>query len=89
MASTKFDQNSKQWLMFRDLFQFVEYFWVIEDNKQYWEEMIKAADDFEQKYQSDKLFCAWIADFISQKELEFHEMKGDTYGEEGKTSGTM
>lgn len=84
-----FAQGSKERMMFNDLWEFCRKFWVIEDNKQYWEEMIKAADDFEQKYQSDKLFCAWIADFISQKELEFHEMKGDTYGKDGKTSGTM
>ena len=77
MASTKFDQKSKQWLMFRDLFQFVERFWIIQDNRQYWEEMIKAADDFEQKYQSDKLFCAWIAEFISQKEQEYHQKRGE------------
>lgn len=89
MARFDFGKGTVERNMFNDLWEYCQKFWVIEDNKQYWEEMIKAADDFEQKYQSDKLFCAWIADFISQKELEFHEMKGDTYGEDGKTNSTM
>lgn len=85
----EFAKGSKERNMFNDLWELCKNFWIVEDNDRYWTDLIHAADEFEKKYDGDKLFCSWIASFISQKELEFHEMKGDTYGEDGKTSSTM
>ena len=50
--------------------------------------MVDKVFELEEKYHSS-LFNSWMADFISTKETEYHDMKGDTYGEDGKTSGTM
>lgn len=89
MASVEFQKNDTQWLIFADLYQYCQRFWIPEANKQYWQDLVDATDALEEKYKSNKLLCAWMTDFISTKEAEYHEMKGDTYGEDGKTSGTM
>ena len=87
MASVEFQKTDTQWLIFADLYQYCQKFWIPEDNKQYWQDLVDATDALEEKYKSDKLLCAWLADFISTKETEYHEMKGDNDATEelGKT----
>ena len=88
MARFDFEKGTVERNMFNDLWEYCQKFWVVEDSKAYWEDLIKATDELEEKYHSS-LFNSWMADFISTKETEYHDMKGDTYGEDGKTSGTM
>ena len=88
MARFDFGKGTVERNMFNDLWEYCQKFWVVEDSKAYWEDLIKATDELEEKYHNS-LLNSWMADFISQKELEFHEMKGDTYGEDGKTNSTM
>ena len=77
MGSMKFERDSKEYGMFTDFWMYCQKFWIIEDNKQYWQDLVDATDALEEKYNSDKLLCSWMASFISQKECEYHEMKGD------------
>lgn len=89
MGKTKFEKGSEEYEMFTDFWMYCQKFWIAEDNNHYWQELVDATDILEDKYNKNKLLCAWMASFISQKELEFHKLKGDSYGEDGKTSSTM
>lgn len=88
MARLDFANGSEERAMFNDLWNFCQDFWIPEEGKDYWNNLVDAAENLEQKYHNS-LLCSWVADFISQKEAEYHDMKGDTYGEDGETSGTM
>ena len=88
MARFDFAKGTVERNIFNDFWEYCQTYWVVEDSKAYWESLIKATDELEEKYH-DKLLCSWMASFISQKEAEYHDMKGDTYGEDGETSGTM
>ena len=50
MASVEFQKTDTQWLIFADLYQYCQKFWIPEDNKQYWQDLVDATDALEEKY---------------------------------------
>ena len=45
-----FDKNSQERQMFADFYKMCEKFWIPESNDDYWAEVVKAADWFNDKY---------------------------------------
>ena len=57
MASTKFQKDSEEWLMFQDFYRLCQKFWFPEDaklNKAYWEELMVEAGEFAEKYNQNE-----------------------------------
>lgn len=75
MASKRFEKGSEEWQMFTDFWVLCQKYWVIEENDEYWEQAIKAADDFYKKYKGKNEFFAKklalaLTDTLSEKEKE-------------------
>ena len=76
MAALSFGKDSEERQMFIDLWDFCQKYWIVEDNDEYWAELIKAADEFAEKHPNG-LGEMWLTIFMQVKEAEFKEMKGD------------
>jgi len=48
-------KDSKEWHIFREIWDFYQNFAIPEDNDQYWDDMVKAMKDIEIKYGNDPL----------------------------------
>ncbi len=57
-----FKQNSKEWDMFADYYKLCGKYWTPEavDNKEWWDEMWEATDEFRKKYETDDKFAAYL-----------------------------
>ena len=60
MAAIKFNKGSEEWLMFMDYWNLCQNNWGIENNNEYWLNLINATDDFIQKYKGS-IFAKKIA----------------------------
>lgn len=71
MSEAKFEKNSPEWKMFRDLYQIIEKYWIPEDTDEYWNSVIDATDDFTAKYhQLHPMVVALAAGVVSGLELK-------------------
>lgn len=75
MASVKFEKGSQEWTLFQDYWKLCQEFWETEGNDEYWQQAVKAADDFIKKYRGKNEFFARklasaLMDTISEKEKE-------------------
>ncbi|HCJ37851.1 MAG TPA: hypothetical protein DHV37_05940 [Erysipelotrichaceae bacterium] len=50
MSSVKFKKDSKEWKMFKDLWDMCQRFWIPESTKEYWDEVSDAVESFNSKY---------------------------------------
>lgn len=57
-----FKQNSKEWDMFADYYKLCGKYWIPEavDNKEWWDEMWEATDEFRKKYETSDKFAAYL-----------------------------
>lgn len=57
-----FKQNSKEWDMFADYYKLCGKYWTPEaiDNKEWWDEMWEATDEFRKKYETPDKFAAYL-----------------------------
>ena len=57
-----FKQNSKEWDMFADYYKLCGKYWTPEaiDNKEWWDEMWEATDEFRKKYEAEDKFAAYL-----------------------------
>ena len=57
-----FKQNSKEWDMFADYYKLCGKYWTPEavDNKEWWDEMWEATDEFRKKYETEDKFAAYL-----------------------------
>lgn len=58
MASKRFEKGSEEWTLFQEYWKLCQEYWQIEDNDEYWEQAIIAADDFCKKYKGRNEFFA-------------------------------
>lgn len=55
MASKRFNQDSTEWLMFKEYWLLCQKFWIPEDAEEYWDSVIKKTNEFMKKYESEIL----------------------------------
>lgn len=75
VASARFEKNSEEWEMFSSFWKLCQSFWIPEGNDEYWEQAIKAEDDFCKKYKGKNGFFARklanaLSDTLAEKEKE-------------------
>lgn len=77
----KFEKGSEMFFMFQDYWKLIQDFWTVEDNKEYWEDFVEAADEFYKKYPTQYAKALAIA-LIDDRERSYREMMKN--GKEGK-----
>lgn len=57
-----FKQNSKEWDMFADYYKLCGKYWTPEavDNKEWWDEMWDATDEFRKQYDTPDKFATYL-----------------------------
>lgn len=60
-----FDKNGMERKMFADFYKMCEEYWIPEDTDEYWQTIIKATDDFVEKYKNvhpiaSEMACAFV-----------------------------
>lgn len=55
MASKRFEKGSEEWDLFQDYWKLCQRFWVPEEKDDYWASLLKALDDFQDKYKNEPL----------------------------------
>lgn len=77
MASKRFEKGSAEWRLFQEFWSLCQKYWIPEDNDEYWERVIKAADEFYKKYKiADEIFARKIAlSLVETLDLKSKEQK--------------
>lgn len=52
MAEVKFAKGTEEWELFRDYWNLCQSVWKIENNDDYWQDVVDLTDKFYKKYQS-------------------------------------
>ena len=71
MASKRFEKDSREFAMFRDLWTLCQKLWIPENgNDDYWETVIKDTSDFADKYGDIPLARKFMLAFVENLEIE-------------------
>lgn len=79
MASKKFNKGSEEWMMFMDFWNLCQKYWIVEDTDEYWEGVIRSANDFQKKYNHILLSRRLALAFVDALEDVFRK-RGDING---------
>ena len=79
MASKKFNKGSEEWMMFTDFWNLCQKYWIVEDTDEYWESVIRSANDFQEKYNHISLSRRLALAFVDSMEDVFKK-RGDING---------
>ena len=79
MASKKFSKGSEEWMMFTDFWNLCQKYWIVEDTDEYWECVIRSANDFQKKYNHILLSRRLALAFVDALEDVFKK-RGDING---------
>ena len=79
MASKKFNKGSEEWMMFMDFWNLCQKYWIVEDTDEYWEGVIRSANDFQKKYNHILLSRRLALAFVDSMEDVFKK-RGDING---------
>lgn len=79
MASKKFSKGSEEWMMFMDFWNLCQKYWIVEDTDEYWESVIRSANDFQKKYNHILLSRRLALAFVDSMEDVFKK-RGDING---------
>lgn len=72
MARTRFQKGTEMYELFNDYWQLIQEYWQIENNDQYWSDLVNDSDVISKKYKSsfaDKL----IQTFLKEQEERFRK----------------
>lgn len=74
MASKKFDKESSEWKMFADYWKLCQKYWEPEDDDDYWDDVLRSADDFIKIHNCEfaKMLSITLINYL---EKEFHKKK--------------
>lgn len=75
MATVKFEKDSLEWKMLNDFWQLMQNFYVPEDSDAYWEEQIKATDEFMKAYKVHPMARRLAISFHNYLEEKYKENK--------------
>lgn len=76
MASKKFNKGSEEWMMFTDFWNLCQKYWIVEGSDEYWESVIRSANDFQKKYNHILLSRRLALAFVDALEDVFRK-RGD------------
>lgn len=77
MASANFGKDSIEWAMFGEYWKMCQKLWVVEDNNEYWDTVIKETGDFARKYESVSLAKDLAMSLVADLDKKYHDMKGE------------
>lgn len=73
MAAKRFEKGTMENEFFGDFWKFCQYFYIPEDNTEYWDALINASSELERKYNHDDmvahLICGYL-DYLNKKPIE-------------------
>ena len=78
MAEQKFGKGTEEWLMFMDYWNLCQKHWVVEKVDDYWEQLIKDANEFIAKYDTIKLAKNLALALVNTQEQILKEQNGKT-----------
>ena len=76
MASKKFNKGSEEWMMSTDFWNLCQKYWIVEDTDEYWESVIRSANDFQKKYNHILLSRRLALSFVDALEDVFKKRGG-------------
>ena len=71
MASKKFSKGSEEWLMFTDYWTLCQKLWIVEDDDNYWNDLIDSVNEFYEKYKSIPLAKELALAFCNAQDLAY------------------
>lgn len=78
MAEFRFQKGTEEWLMFMDYWNLCQKHWVVEKADDYWEQLIKDANEFIAKYDTIKLAKNMALALVNTQEQILKEQNGKT-----------
>lgn len=78
MAEFRFQKGTEEWLMFMDYWNLCQKHWVVEKADDYWEQLIKDANEFIAKYDTIKLAKNLALALVNTQEQILKEQNGKT-----------
>lgn len=78
MAEFRFQKGTEEWLMFMDYWNLCQKHWVVEKVDDYWEQLIKDANEFIAKYDTIKLAKNLALALVNTQEQILKEQNGKT-----------
>ena len=78
MAEFRFQKGTEEWLMFMDYWNLCQRHWVVEKVDDYWEQLIKDANEFIAKYDTIKLAKNLALALVNTQEQILKEQNGKT-----------
>lgn len=76
MASVKFEKGSEEWMMFQDFWKLCQEYWNVEDNDDYWKNLIADCDCFYKKYKEISIARNLVYALSNSLEQSYKQMKG-------------
>ncbi len=75
----RFTEDSFPFQMMSDYYKLVKDFWEVEANDEYWDAVIKRAEEFNSKYEKQSLgFSRKISlEYLNYLDRKYKEMKGE------------
>lgn len=71
-----FDKNGVERKMFADFYKMCEEYWTPDGSDDYWNAVVKASDEFNDKYVKDiPLVTSLVVALVTDLERKFEEMK--------------
>lgn len=81
MARKTFTKNSEEWNFFRDYYQLVQEYAVIDkagtENDVYWESLLSTTNELYAEYNNCPFFLSLLTAFVNEKEREQQEMNAN------------
>lgn len=71
MAAQRFEKGSEEWLMFMNLWQLCQKYWVPEKEDKYWQELIESVNEFYEKFANIPLAKKMALAFCSAQDERF------------------
>jgi|GEM_PF-314001 len=76
MASANFGKDSIEWEMFGEYWKMCQKLWVVEDNNEYWDTVIKETGEFARKYESVSLAKELAMSLVADLDKRYNDMSG-------------
>lgn len=75
MASVKFGEDSREFLMLQEYWGLMKKYWIPENNDAYWDELISETDQFAKRHENEKFARDLIMALIGELERKAKEKK--------------
>ena len=69
----KFEKDSPEWLMFRDIYALIQKHYIVEESDDYWEQIVKDVAEFGEKYKG--LAVPLAVAFLNYQKEQYEKIK--------------